>query len=328
MTRCYPVFILDITVPFDSVDVNVHPSKAEVRFKDNGMIFSAVYSAVGRTLYECDTYIPDVKEVYEAENIEKPKTIEYSEISYSVPVNKPKFGFLNNIAYERSSTVNENGGISAQIIENILNRKPDEPFYHQDDIKDISASYKIIGQLFNTFFILEYGSDALIIDQHAAMERINYDLLKESFGREDFKQPMLLPYILHLNHYEYDFIENNISCFNEIGIEIEPFGNNTFKVGTVPSVLSDINLEDFFKSALSELIDQSTLKMGDLLKDKLAVKACRASIKGGDALSGEQIKMLLGRLKEGKIPLQCPHGRPAIVRLTRDELDKWFKRIV
>lgn len=336
MKRCYPVFIIDITMPFDMVDVNVHPSKAEVRFKDNNAIYGIIYSSVSRTLNDNDMVIPEIniaEELVEKDDELSEEVVsdraDDSAIKYST-IKKPLINntsrFINLIT-ENKKQVSESQGISAEIIDNILRREKEKSSFTQEKIAIHNDEYTIIGQLFNTYLLIQYGGDAFIIDQHAAMERINYDQLISSFQSGHFKQPLLVPHVFNANHYESSFLDDNLNAFREIGIEIEPFGNNCYKVSTVPAVISDINLDSFLKSAIGELVNLNPVRLTEIIKEKLSQIACKASIKGGDVLTTDQIQLLLNNIKDGKIPLQCPHGRPAIIRLTRDELDKWFKRI-
>ena len=339
MTRCYPVFVLDIVMPFDMVDVNVHPSKAEVRFLDNNIIYAIVYSAVNRTLNE-DKYIPEVNisgsnssEIVKEILSEATKDVKYTSYVQPKAVNnydKSKFIDIITESSKRTKILSENEGISAQILDNIFKQERigDKLQKQEQILQDDNPNFKIIGQLFNTYIILEYREDALLIDQHAAMEKLNYDKLLLNLSKDNLYQPLLVPYILSTNHFESNFIDNNLKAFNEIGITIETFGNNSYRISTIPSNLSEINLETFFKMVLSELISLNPVKLEEIIKDKLAQIACKASIKGGDKLSNEQIKMLLNNIIDGKVPMQCPHGRPAIIRLTKVEIDKWFKRIV
>lgn len=334
MKRCYPVFILDITVPFDSVDVNVHPQKAEVRFTDNNLIYAIVYSSVNRALNQSEEIL-ELKATKDLPEDEADTAAPATEVKrdYSYKDFKPVYDKTSISEYDalitNQNNVSESAGISARIIENIKELKP-QIKSRSDEIAPLN-DYKIVGQLFNTYLIVEYGSDALIIDQHAAMERLNYDRLMNAVKAEEITkltQPMLIPYILRVNHIEQSIINENLNCFISLGIEIEPFGNNTFKVSALPIIYGDINLDMFFKTVIGELMSGGKATIEDIVKEKIATSACKASIKGGDALSAEQIKILLRGLTTDKIPLECPHGRPAVIRLTRYELEKWFKRKV
>ena len=138
---------------------------------------------------------------------------------------------------------------------------------------------------------------------------------------------MLVPFILDCNNAQYEYIcaiQNNLKT---LGFDIEEFGGLSFKVNSVPHLLNDINLAIFFDELFAERQSAINLKNADLIRDKLAQKACKSAIKAGAQLDNEQIKTLLASMKNG-IPLQCPHGRPAVLSYTRRDFDKLFKRII
>ena len=192
----------------------------------------------------------------------------------------------------------------------------------------IARDLRYIGQVLNTYLVLEDGEDLYLADQHAAHERILFDKLNQSLKNADIvSQPLLLPYVLTVNSAEFEFIIGKISLLNSMGIEISEFGINAFQVSAIPSFLTEMNLKKFFDDILSDLNSLKTLTVNDLLVEKIAQKACKSAIKSGDKLNEFDIEVLVNKLKEN-IGLKCPHGRPVVVKITRMEIDKWFKRIV
>ena len=184
------------------------------------------------------------------------------------------------------------------------------------------------GKLFNTYLLYERGDTAYIIDQHAAHERLIFDRLKEQMkNRKVLQQPMLLPYMLDLNASESAFIRENLENIREMGFEIEEFGNNSFKISAVPLDLQNIDLASFFNDILGDVSGYRAIKLENILKDKLATAACKAAVKGGMDLTREEIDKLFA-LMDGNMGLKCPHGRPVVVKMTKTELEKMFKRIV
>ena len=189
-----------------------------------------------------------------------------------------------------------------------------------------SCSY--VGKLFNTYLLYEQGDCFYIIDQHAAHERLIFDRLKEQMRhRNVMQQPMLLPYVLNLNAFESAFIRENLENIRDMGFDIEEFGENSFKVSAVPLDLQSIDLGVFFNEILGDVSGYRAIKLEELLKDKLATAACKAAVKGGMDLTRGEVDELF-RLMDGNIGLKCPHGRPVVVRMTKTELEKMFKRIV
>ena len=184
------------------------------------------------------------------------------------------------------------------------------------------------GKLFNTYLIYELGDASYIIDQHAAHERLIFDRLKEQMkNRQIMQQPMLLPYTLDVNAFEANFIKDHLENIRSMGFDIEEFGINSFKVSAIPLDLQHIDLGRFFNDILSDISGYRSIKLEELLKDKLASAACKAAVKGGMDLTREEVDALFA-LMDGDMGLKCPHGRPVVVKLTRTELEKMFKRIV
>lgn len=184
------------------------------------------------------------------------------------------------------------------------------------------------GCLFNTYLLYEEGDNVYMIDQHAAHERLIFDRLKEEMQeRKVVRQPMLVPYVLNLNRDEFDFLSENVKTLEEIGFEIEEFGSNCFKVSAVPLDLQDIDIGGFFTEVLKEVGTLRGIRLTEILRDKLAMTACKHAVKGGMSLSDSE-KDKLFEMLHGDMGLKCPHGRPVAVKLTKTEIEKMFKRIV
>ena len=184
------------------------------------------------------------------------------------------------------------------------------------------------GALFNTYLLYEEGDDVYIIDQHAAHERLLFDRLKaEMDARQVMRQPMLVPYILTANAEEHAFLSEHLSEVEAIGFDIEEFGACSFKISTVPLDLRDIDLGTFFADLFAEVGSLRGIRLSDLLRDKIAMTACKHAVKGGMLLTDSEKEKLFAML-HGDMGLKCPHGRPVCVRLTKTEVEKMFKRIV
>ena len=194
--------------------------------------------------------------------------------------------------------------------------------------KFIFENAQFRGVLFNTYLLYEEGDNIYLIDQHAAHERLIFDRLKEEMEtRKVARQPMLIPYVLNLNREEFAFLSEQKSILEEMGFEMEEFGTNCYKVSAVPMDLQGIDLESFFGEILKEVGTLRAIKLSDLLRDKLAMAACKHAVKGGMSLT-ESEKQKLFEMLHGDLGLKCPHGRPVAVRLTKTEIEKMFKRIV
>lgn len=188
------------------------------------------------------------------------------------------------------------------------------------------AEYR--GSLFNTYLIYEEGDDAYIIDQHAAHERLIFDRLREEMeARKVVQQPLLVPYVLNVNREEFSFLSENAERIREIGFEFEEFGESSFKVSAVPLDLQDIDLRSFFDELLGDVGSLRGIRLSEILRDKIAMSACKHAVKGGMVLTEAEKEKLFEMLR-GDMGLKCPHGRPVAVKLTKYEIEKMFKRIV
>lgn len=190
------------------------------------------------------------------------------------------------------------------------------------------TDYKYAGKLFNTYLLYERGDDVYIIDQHAAHERLIFNKLKEKMlNRAVVQQPMLVPYSISLNVFESGFIRERLEDIREMGFEISEAKENVFEVSAIPIDLQYMDLDSFFHDILGDINGYRAIKLVDILKDKLASAACKAAVKGGMDLSQSEIDALFV-LMDGDMGLKCPHGRPVVVRMSKTQLEKMFKRIV
>ena len=176
--------------------------------------------------------------------------------------------------------------------------------------------------------LYESGDDIFVIDQHAAHERLIFDRLKARMEKRDAaRQPMLLPYEIKLNAFEATFIRERMQDIIDMGFDIEETEENVFIVTAIPVDLPKIDIGAFFNQILGDVGGFRAIKIAEILKDKLASAACKAAVKGGMDLTQEEINDLFKQM-DGDMGLKCPHGRPVVVKVTRTQLEKAFKRIV
>ena len=213
-------------------------------------------------------------------------------------------------------------GISDSLVPSSRQKKAEE----QEKFVCRDFTYK--GNLFNTYLLYEIGSEVYIIDQHAAHERLIYDRFRKQVEeRKVARQGMLVPYIISLTPEENSFMEENLMLIREMGFDIEPFGINAYRVCEVPADLKDLDFAAFFNELLSDVSGLKSIKMADVLKDKIAMAACKHAVKGGMELTRQEADGLLAEM-HGDMGLKCPHGRPVAVKLTKYQIEKMFKRIV
>ena len=187
----------------------------------------------------------------------------------------------------------------------------------------------IIGQVFDTYWILQYDNAMYMVDQHAAHEKVLYErFMKQLSEKKAMVQLLQPPVILTLTMQEEQAVKEHMSVFEELGYQIEPFGGREYAVSGVPAHLPQIGSEELLKEVIDTLVDEHSHATPDILKDKIASMSCKAAVKGNNRLPREQMEELLRELMTLENPYHCPHGRPTMIKMTKTELDKKFKRIV
>ena len=188
---------------------------------------------------------------------------------------------------------------------------------------------KIIGQVFDTYWILQYDSAMYMVDQHAAHEKVLYERFMRQFSeKKPIVQLLQPPVVLTLTMQEEQAVKEHMSVFEELGYQIEPFGGREYVVNGVPAHLPQIGNEELLKEVIDAMVDEHARPTPDILKDKIASMSCKAAVKGNNRLPREHMEELLRELMTLENPYHCPHGRPTMIKMTKTELDKKFKRIV
>ena len=339
MKHCYPVLILHITVPFDEVDVNVHPTKADVRFVYANKLFGFVYRAVKRALDEDLNQGALFFDGVQQQADQSTPSEHHWDLDFdsskvqSEPIVEPKQTFSQVQVAEDNDLLNDllacakSTTLSKPTAPSNPTPKPVQTTMQSVDLSDkkVLDPIKIVGQVLGTYIVAEYQGDMLLIDQHAAAERVMYDQLVEQYTSGDLAvQPLLLPYDFNLMPQEAEMLESRIDLLKSIGVEIVANGEDSFSLVALPAMLTEMDVDEFVKRILALDPDKNL----DLVKERLAYAACRSALKGNTYMDADGLKYIVDRLFGERIPRQCPHGRPAYVRITKAELDKMFKRIV
>ncbi len=356
MKRQYPFYSLSISVPTEIVDVNVHPNKTDVRFSNNQIIYGTVYSVISKVLdgsseainivlenhkektsdIQLDYVINNAQKQPKSEKNYKFDSVLFNDSAVCEKVNDVKTQNNSDIFAENKAFLEqlEKGKINTKSTnfevfnkETSANKQQIKNNYMQEQL-GIERDLVFVGQALNTFLIYQDSDNLFLIDQHAAHERILFDKLNKSFDNNDIiVQPLLIPFVLTVNGNEASFINEKTQILTQLGFEISDFGNNTFKISGIPSFLSNINLQEFFDELLFDMDNLKQVTTQSILKERLAQKACKSAIKAGDKMSESETKCLLDLLKNN-LGLKCPHGRPIAIKITKTEIEKWFKRIV
>ncbi len=360
MTRQFPFYVLNLTMPNVDVDVNVHPSKMNVKFASPSKIYDLVYTAIRGAIYEflnpnkntpvdiksietpqdnlIKTDINSLKEIEIQPSIKPINTniVELRQTSFS-PITffdlkketESATTLVNNINFNRS-TEQQNNDIAGNMSNLTSNLNLHEDSNQNKSYKNIDEfiDYKIVGELFNEFLILEKNDNMILVDFHAGHERLNYDkFTKMVESRDVVIQDLLIPYVQELTEPEVEFILDLKPALSELGFDVDAFGDKKIIINSVPMQLKDINLKDFIDDLVH---DMKNLKpnMNNEIRHYLMQKACKSSVKSGMKLNEMEIKELLKNLDINNPVLLCPHGRPVVTIITRAQIEKWFKRIV
>lgn len=334
MSRQFPFYVINLTLPYDQVDVNVHPNKLNVKFANTNEIYDVFYRAARQTIYNS---LNSTKTHSIASNNDKNNdspTIEQYNKPFNevvVPEQEVEISPVNTIYHDIDfDTIRFEQFVksrNATMFDKDIELKSSEEHPSYQSISNFSE-YKIIGEIFNEFLILEKDDVMLMVDFHAGHERLLYDKLVAQIKQNSIDvQTLLVPYYHALNVQEMEYISHISDRLKSLGFEIEPFGPNEIRVLTVPIMLSDINLKNFVQDLLHDMNNQKP-KLNDELDKMLAQKACKSAVKAGMSLNQMQIQELLKTLDVNRPVLLCPHGRPIVSVVKRSQVEKWFKRIV
>lgn len=415
MQHRYPFTSLHIEINPELIDVNVHPAKLEIRFKNSDDVYQLVYNSV-KTALEGKILIPKVVLTEEKEVVEKivnvPEPFEVNRINRTkimednpnllVNVKRPKPMYeqsdeqLEKIHSELDNLFGEEPLISEKNIDNHNNiaensrlseknskfedkiqvdnnskfdnnsqveigGKTDSDILKEDDIygniapvgleiketvitsnlntqkaeqlsflsEEAKIKHRIIGQVFRTFWLVEYGDTMFMIDQHAAHEKVMYEkIVTELKAKEILSQMLEPPIIINVTMREEEVLLERMSLFERLGFEIEDFGGNSYALRGVPSNFYSLNVKEIFTELLDGLVEDGFKGTPDIILEKMASMSCKAAIKGNTNMSFEEADELITLLLTLENPYHCPHGRPTIISMSKYEMEKKFKRIV
>lgn len=256
-----------------------------------------------------------------------PVTAEKEGLFDNLPLSSPSSGSTEpETSEEKKLSIDDIFAENKKYIEELESRKSNTEKPTQTEIS-VDDNIRVVGQVLKTYLIFEKGEDIYFIDQHAAHERLLFDKFTEEYknGKTD-EQTLLVPFLYSVNEKEAEFLTSRFEYFRNAGIDVAEYEDGVFAVYALPLTLLDMDIKAFFDDVLSDMSFRKA-DMPDIIRDKLAQKACKAAIKSGKTLSQSEIDKLLEKL-HGDMGLKCPHGRPIAIRITRTEIDKWFKRIV
>ena len=405
MQHRYPFVCLDIHMDGKMLDVNVHPTKMELRFSNQNLVYDLLERMTkdalsGRELIpevtrdeptkqvvmpeKAPQQVPPVQTLREPEStyqVQKPAAVPTASVERTIPLyqkpeqkvplekmwttpepqKEPVKPQNKNLEYfmeqmrkrveerykapeapapteQRETTETAQSTVpeqSATVPETPVEEKPPQKPEQLDLFdgkllsKEAAVHHVIIGQLFDTYWLVQFGEKLYIIDQHAAHEKVLYERLMKDLRNRTFQSQMLSPpIILNLSMQEEELFLKYRSCFTEMGFEIEEFGEKAYAVRAVPANLPGVARREILMELLDSLSDITGSGNSESLMDKVASMSCKAAVKGNHQMSAMEAKALIDELLSLENPYNCPHGRPTIISMSKYELEKKFKRIV
>ncbi|MFQ7422567.1 MAG: DNA mismatch repair endonuclease MutL [Anaerostipes sp.] len=367
MKHRYPFVCLDFKINQELLDVNVHPTKMEIRFRNGREIYELVVDTVKEALLQKDLVqdvlreTPKKKEQPKTKEVKKPEPFE---VNRRKEETQKMDQTMKDFAKMRQSQTNQQGhrakpegmkqdrlkSESSQTAKkptyaglNYNTQKKEFPQYKTDELSSNQMTLredpvfsvqarpdrKILGQLFKTYWLIEYEDQLFIMDQHAAHEKVNYERLMKNFKeKEIYSQRLEPPMVVTVSMMEAEALERYKDAFAGLGFTIESFGGNEYCIREVPANLYGIGERDLFMELLDAVSQENGTMDTEVIASKIATMACKMSIKGNQRVSLMEVEHLLDELMKLENPYQCPHGRPTIIKMSKYEIDKKFKRIV
>ena len=358
MKHRYPFVCLDFKIDQELLDVNVHPTKMEIRFRNGREIYELVVDAVRAALLQKDLVqdvlreTPKKKELPKTKEVKKPEPFEVNRRKEEVQkVDQQGQGVQQQIEkpshpVKKTPTASESSKNTKKPTYAGLNyntQKKEFPQYKTDELSSNQMTLredpvfsvqarpdrKILGQLFKTYWLIEYEDQLFIMDQHAAHEKVNYERLMKNFKeKEIYSQRLEPPMVVTVSMTEAEALTRYKDAFADLGFTIESFGGNEYCIREVPANLYGIGERDLFMELLDAVSQENGTLDTEVIASKIATMACKMSIKGNQRVSLMEVEHLLDELMKLENPYQCPHGRPTIIKMSKYEIDKKFKRIV
>ena len=331
MQHKYPLVVFNITMDSKDLDVNVHPKKLEVRFKNDEKVYAAINEILSKSLKN-SCLIHEEKLVIGDSDDKVFDSVDVDDNDNNQSLLLDELPSLSSIL---KKSVNE--GLDFGVFTNNLNENKNT-FKCDKDLKiverpfitrTLSDDHKYIGQVFDTYILVEFDGKLYIIDQHAAHEKINYEKLMKMYNSSKPESQSIFPsIIIKLTPKQFAVVEKNISEFWKLGYEIEIFGDSDIKIDAVPYNIFNIGSKEFIMDIIDSLTDDRHKEEYDSIADKIASISCKKAIKANHKLSEIEVRELLRELFKLENPYNCPHGRPTIISLSKSEFEKKFGRIV
>lgn len=329
MINQHPVFILNIKLPSDMLDVNIHPAKTKIKILNESLVMLLLKSGVRKIIRE---NLAEKKSNGDSKETNREKSYFKFEDNSADVISVEEMNISKFEVDQRQSNVflsnKENKEVLTEdtVLENPIDRiKAIEKANEPSKIEALFKNAKLVGQLFKTYILLEKpGEQIVLIDQHAAHERIIFEKITEDIKSSKKTTQSIIPLKLKLLPDKYEFLKQNSEVFAKLGFDYDEFGENSIVVRGVPCLLDEPAEPELLIKILDDFNDGKI----EELETKIIISACKKAVKGNQYLDASEINELLDLLKKCNMPFTCPHGRPVAMSMTKYEMEKLFKRIV
>lgn len=338
MGHRYPFTALMLQIDSSFIDVNVHPTKMEVRFTNQEDVYNLFLHAIQDTLKQI-TLIPEVSLSSENTTKKDSPVIEKKapEPFENTRQKKEEENQQRNIEYTKTeralseaSMLKERADWSKDSV--TAEKKVDfsqTNLLKEELVSEDKPQFRIVGQVFDTYWLIEYQSELLIIDQHAAHEKVLYENLMAQLKEKDgLSQNLLAPIVITLSGREIEVLEENRTAFEKLGFRFEPFGNKDYIINGVPADFLNVASKELFLEMLDGMLGEGGRGAAEIVLERCASMACKAAVKGKQMMSYMEAEKLIGQMLQMDQPYHCPHGRPTTITMSKYEFDKKFKRII
>ena len=372
MKHQYPFAILFLDFDRALVDVNVHPTKQEVRFLDEPLVYKLVSETVhnaysgGDTVRDTSDFtkeakaqeskkedlrqnapepfekqrLSQIKEAithqiandspyerkYDRNSVDRFLSDRRSTLSEESPNGTPSGNFPVENPYDKPAAVEDDSAFDAPMRKETIGKQYEQTAFIS---KESAINHRLIGLAFDTYWIFEYNDALFLVDQHAAHEKVNYERLMRHLKDREMTSEMISPSIvISLTRQEKESVFDHIDAFEDLGFRISDFGENEVALEAVPGNLLDIDPRELFTNVLQGIDDWSREKVPQIVREKIASMSCKAAVKGNQPISATEMDNLFMEMMQADEPYHCPHGRPTVVRISKEELDRRFRRIM
>ncbi len=316
----FPLAVLFIQIPFDQVDVNVHPSKREIKFFNPQKVYQAVAQEIGKTLLKSQENFTGPLKSRAIEN--RSQDLYQGSTKESV---KDSFHKVEQSVFEWGIDSSSNQAQKEKPIDEKAKTFPPSLYSFLEP-----NTLKILGQVMGTYILAESEAGLMMIDQHAAHERIVYESLKKRYlSLEVISQNLMVPEILEFNFKESDILVDISRDLAGLGIIIEPFGKNTFVIKSIPSIIDEREVKPIIIEIIEKILkDKNDFSKENWLEECLVLMSCHSAVRANKSMNIKEMEKLLEDLEKCDNPMHCPHGRPTMIIMKKSEMEKLFKRVV